>query len=193
MKYQSEILKEIIDKEGHITSLLHYESECIEKWTNEMSGIYPTLPSYQSEMLSVKNDENKINLISNIDLISNTNIETIYENGVYTYRSKPSFTGEITPSNILYLDTTQRLETNKTYTISFTYLSNPKVRFAIGIFDGSWNPIESMGIEANENDKMIRKMSFTLPTTYQRIFLRVISLSSTDRQIQFRDVSIFES
>lgn len=193
MKYQSEILKEIIDKEGHITSLLHYESECIEKWTNEMSGIYPTLPSYQSEMLSVKNDENKINLISNIDLISNTNIETIYENGVYTYRSKPSFTGEITPSNILYLGTTQRLETNKTYTISFTYLSNPKVRFAIGIFDGSWNPIESMGIEANENDKMIRKMSFTLPTTYQRIFLRVISLSSTDRQIQFRDVSIFES
>ena len=48
MKYQSEILKEIIDKEGHITSLLHYESECIEHAINEMDE---GVPIYQGELL----------------------------------------------------------------------------------------------------------------------------------------------
>ena len=38
MKYQSEVLKEIIDSEGHITSLLHYESECIEAFIEEYRG-----------------------------------------------------------------------------------------------------------------------------------------------------------
>ena len=30
MKYESEILNEIIANEGHINASLHYESECIE-------------------------------------------------------------------------------------------------------------------------------------------------------------------
>lgn len=42
MKYQSDILNEIIDKEGHITSLLHYESECIEHAINEIESIEDT-------------------------------------------------------------------------------------------------------------------------------------------------------
>ena len=52
MKYQSEIIKEIIDTRGHKKSSLHYESECIESWIDENKGSYPKLCDYQSEWLN---------------------------------------------------------------------------------------------------------------------------------------------
>ena len=55
MKYQSEIIKEIIDTGGHKKSSLHYESECIESWVDEHKGSYPKLCDYQSEWLSYIN------------------------------------------------------------------------------------------------------------------------------------------
>ena len=55
MKYQSEIIKEIIDTGGHKKSSLHYESECIERWVDEHKGAYPKLCDYQSEWLSYVN------------------------------------------------------------------------------------------------------------------------------------------
>ena len=39
MKYQSELVKEILDVRGHEKSSLHYESECIETWIKEYEGI----------------------------------------------------------------------------------------------------------------------------------------------------------
>ena len=52
MKYQSEIIKEIVDTRGHEKSSLHYESECIESWIEENKGAYPKLTDYQSEWLN---------------------------------------------------------------------------------------------------------------------------------------------
>ena len=52
MKYQSEIIKEIIDTRGHEKSSLHYESECIETWIEENKGAYPKLTDYQGEWLN---------------------------------------------------------------------------------------------------------------------------------------------
>ena len=56
MKYQSEIIKEIIDTRGHDKSSLHYESECIESWIAENKGAYPKLCDYQSEWLNYINE-----------------------------------------------------------------------------------------------------------------------------------------
>ena len=55
MKYQSELIKEIIDMRGHDKSSHHYESECIESWIAEHKGAYPKLCDYQSEWLSYVN------------------------------------------------------------------------------------------------------------------------------------------
>ena len=51
MKYQSELIKEILDKSGHIKSTIHYQSECIEQWIEENKGAYPKLCDYKSEWL----------------------------------------------------------------------------------------------------------------------------------------------
>ena len=52
MRYESEIIKEIIDTRGHEKSSSHYESECIESWIEEAKGSYPNLGDYQSEWLN---------------------------------------------------------------------------------------------------------------------------------------------
>ena len=52
MKYQSELIKEIVEARGHKQSSLHYESECIESWLAEAKGAYPKLCDYESEWLS---------------------------------------------------------------------------------------------------------------------------------------------
>ena len=51
MKYESELIKEIVDSRGHQKSSIHYESECVETWVNEAKGAYPKLCDYQSEWL----------------------------------------------------------------------------------------------------------------------------------------------
>ena len=55
MKYQSEIIHEILEQRGHKKSSLHYQSECIEKWIEEAKGAYPKLTDYQAEWLSYIN------------------------------------------------------------------------------------------------------------------------------------------
>ena len=52
MKYESELIKEIVGSRGHEKSSLHYESECIESWIEEDKGAYPKLCDYQSEWLN---------------------------------------------------------------------------------------------------------------------------------------------
>ena len=51
MKYQSELIKEIVDKSGHDKSAIHYQSECIDQWIEENKGAYPKLCDYESEWL----------------------------------------------------------------------------------------------------------------------------------------------
>ena len=52
MKYESELIKEIVDAKGHEKSLPHYESECIESWIDEAKGAYPKLTDYCGEWLN---------------------------------------------------------------------------------------------------------------------------------------------
>lgn len=86
MKYQSEILKEIIDSEGHITSLLHYESECVESWIEEARPSYPKLCDYQSEWLNYINNHEPIGEFPYVSLMDVT--EATVNNVVpYAYKS----------------------------------------------------------------------------------------------------------
>ena len=52
MKYQSELIKEIVDKRGHMFPSLHYQSECVESWIKEVVGAYPKLCDYEGEWLN---------------------------------------------------------------------------------------------------------------------------------------------
>ena len=52
MKYESELIKEILEVRGHEKSSLHYESECVETWIKEYEGAYPKLCDYESEWLN---------------------------------------------------------------------------------------------------------------------------------------------
>ena len=56
MKYQSELIKDIVDTRGHEKSSLHYESECIRAWIEETKGAYPKLCDYESEWLNYINE-----------------------------------------------------------------------------------------------------------------------------------------
>ena len=57
MKYQSELIKEIVGARGHEMSSNHYESECVESWIKESKGAYPKLCDYQSEWLNYINEK----------------------------------------------------------------------------------------------------------------------------------------
>ena len=52
MKYESELLSEIIANRGHQKSSIHYESECKESFIEECKGGYPKLCDYESEWLN---------------------------------------------------------------------------------------------------------------------------------------------
>ena len=56
IKYESELIKDIVDTRGHDKSSLHYESECIGAWIEETKGAYPKLCDYESEWLNYLND-----------------------------------------------------------------------------------------------------------------------------------------
>ena len=52
INYKSELINKILGERGHEMSTLHYESECIETWINEVKGSYPKLTDYESEWLN---------------------------------------------------------------------------------------------------------------------------------------------
>lgn len=59
MKFEAEIIKEIVDSRGHTKTSIHYQSECVEEWVKEVEGAYPKLCDYRPEWLNYSN-ENKI-------------------------------------------------------------------------------------------------------------------------------------
>ena len=59
MKFEAEIIKEIVDSRGHTKTSIHYQSECVEEWVREVEGAYPKLCDYQPEWLNYS-AENKI-------------------------------------------------------------------------------------------------------------------------------------
>ncbi len=85
MKYQSELVSEILEQRGHELSSLHYESECIEQWIEEYKGAYPKLCDYQSEWLNYIN-ENPIGEFPYVTL-SDVTDATVNNTVPYAYKS----------------------------------------------------------------------------------------------------------
>ena len=85
MKYQSEIIAEIVDKRGHEKSSLHYESECIQTWIDENEGSYPKLCDYQSEWLNYIN-ENPIGVFP-YETLTDITEATVNHVVPYSYKS----------------------------------------------------------------------------------------------------------
>ena len=85
MKFESEIIKEILDSRGHEKTSIHYQSECVKEWVKEVEGAYPKLCDYQSEWLNY-NLENNVGFFPYITLTDVT--EATIENVVpYAYKS----------------------------------------------------------------------------------------------------------
>ena len=84
MKYQSEIVNEILEKRGHEKSSLHYQSECIETWINEAKGSYPKLTEYEAEWLNYINE----NPIGEFPYVTLSDVTEATINNVVPYEYK---------------------------------------------------------------------------------------------------------
>ena len=138
MKYQSELIKEIVGTRGHEMSSIHYESECVEKWIEETKGAYPKLCDYQSEWLNYIIE----NPIGNFPYKTVTNVTDTTVNNVvpYAYKSAilkgqtvvniSSLSGEITikPGSNKFIDS-PLIKQNTTYTFMFNCASVPSTGF----------------------------------------------------------------
>ena len=100
MKYESELIKNIVETRGHEKSSLHYESECVEKWIEEAKGAYPKLTDYQAEWLNYINE----NPLGNFPYVALTDVTNATIENVVPYAYKSAIlkgdTKEITGKNI---------------------------------------------------------------------------------------------
>ena len=85
MKFEAEIIKEIVDSRGHEKTSIHYQSECVEEWVKEVEGAYPKLCDYQPEWLNYS-AENKIGVFPYTTLtdVTNATVENVVP---YAYKS----------------------------------------------------------------------------------------------------------
>ena len=85
MKFEADIIKEILDSRGHEKSSIHYQSECVEQWVKEVEGAYPKLCDYRPEWLNYSN-ENKIGAFPYVALtdVTNATVENVVP---YDYKS----------------------------------------------------------------------------------------------------------
>ena len=123
MKYESELIKEIVDTRGHDKSSLHYQSECIETWIEEAKGAYPKLTDYRSEWLNYI-AENPIGVFPYITLsdVTEATIENVvpyaYKSAILTGNTFVNLVSQYENSNgVLKATINGTFETNKKYII----------------------------------------------------------------------------
>lgn len=85
MKFEAEIIKEIVDSRGHTKTSIHYQSECVEEWVKEVEGAYPKLCDYQPEWLNYS-AENKVGVFPYATLtdVTSATVENVVP---YAYKS----------------------------------------------------------------------------------------------------------
>ena len=78
MKFEAEIIKDIVDSRGHTKTSIHYQSECVEEWVKEVEGAYPKLCDYQPEWLNYS-AENKVGVFPYATLtdVTNATVENV--------------------------------------------------------------------------------------------------------------------
>lgn len=85
MKYEADIIKDIVDSRGHTKTSIHYQSECVEEWVKEVEGAYPKLCDYQPEWLNYS-AENKVGVFPYVALtdVTSATVENVVP---YAYKS----------------------------------------------------------------------------------------------------------
>ena len=101
IKYESELIKNIVDTRGHKKSSLHYESECIGTWIEETKGAYPKLCDYESEWLNYINGNEIGNEIGKFPYETVTADPTATVNNVVPYAYKSAILKGQTLVNLL--------------------------------------------------------------------------------------------
>lgn len=186
MKYQSEILNDIVEQEGHINASLHYESECIDHHVNEMDE---GVANYQSELLN-----NYLNYIKNgvditsVNTLNHANIKTSHNDKNYTYESTPTYTGSMAPSNLFNLYISEPLIANHQYKICFTQLTSCKTKMSVK--DNHFNTIGEESIYSNGHKEII----FTPNSQINNfITLRIESIADTSvRYFEWYNIKLYK-
>ena len=84
MKYKSELLSELIEKNGHTTTkVTHYESECENEFISEVRGAYPKLIDYSGEWLNYANNHVNIGKFptERVENVTNARFENVVPYG----------------------------------------------------------------------------------------------------------------
>ena len=86
MKYESELISEILEMEGHKSSSLHYESECVEEWIESVRGAYPKVCDYEGEWINYYLNNGGIGVFP-YETVSNVTEATIYHTVPIPFKS----------------------------------------------------------------------------------------------------------
>ena len=134
-----------------------------------------------------------VNLVDgHSSLTDDTNVYTMFSNGIYTYSAKEGYDGNIAPAYILTLNMIQRLTAGKTYTVLLTQLDSNDCRFAIATRREDWSGVVAY-YEPNSSIDRVRKFKFTLSSEdYTHVQLRLISCADSVKSIRFKDIMIIE-
>ena len=181
MKEQSEIIREILEQRGHEKSSLHYQSECIETWLEEVKGSYPKLTEYQAEWLNymLENPLGEFPYVALIDVTGAT------VNNVVPYAYKSAILKGQTLVNIvhedIYMDTVKLRSANYTlngvkpdtnYLVKYTVGGTVGGRLALGFLGSTtW----SSNLENQERSGTIILNSGLAP-----IYFRIIGVPGVD-------------
>ena len=175
LKYESEIIKDIVESRGHEKSSLHYESECVEKWIEETNGAYPKLCDYQSEWLNYINE----NPIGNFpyEIITDVTEATVNNVVPYAYRSailkgntkyRDIDTGDILDT----FDESKNLELVSVKLPVLTILDNKVTNIPLSLFENNYTGISgwtgircsypSVKVTARLNNLLLNETSFRI-------------------------------
>ena len=155
MKYEAEIIKDIVDSRGHTKTSIHYQSECVEEWVKEVEGAYPKLCDYQPEWLNYS-AENKVGVFPYTTLtdVTSATVENVVP---YAYKSailkgqtlvnlcKLSGMNKPNPSREDMIDIPlHHLKENTQYTVIVNVLESSDTAITVGFLGatgGSWKGV----------------------------------------------------
>ena len=190
MKFEAEIIKDIVDSRGHTKTSIHYQSECVEEWVKEVEGAYPKLCDYQPEWLNYS-AENKIGVFPYATLtdITNATVENVVP---YAYKRA------ILKGNTGYrdIDTGEILETFEEgrnlelVTVKMPVLTTiGKNLFQVTFEQGSIYSVEGKPVHSTTRARSIDFIKLTKGNTYTFS----VDSSQENSNIMFREILTYST
>lgn len=195
MKFEAEIIKDIVDSRGHTKTSIHYQSECVEEWVKEVEGAYPKLCDYQPEWLNYS-AENKIGVFPYTSLtdVTNATVENVVP---YAYKSAilkgntlvnlctSKTSTNITPNTGLRVE---NIKSSTKYLIIFDYVvKNSESSIMIQSYmDRTW--VENTYFTKGLGDKV----KFMVKSNSESNAFRISNPSNSDVNITLDNIMVIE-